>query len=244
MIDGVREALVVVIVVAVHVTANAGNSAFAWVYDTDTLRTRKTELQFWLSEENGRGDEHVHETSFWAIPTFGATSRLELAIPAILTHQFADGVMPRFTFDRHGFEARYRLADDGAVVPLVRAAVFREVDGRGVGVEGDAVLGVTIGRVHAALDLGYVARWIEPADEFELYPRAGVSVAVGAGVRVGVESYAEIELAHGYRAKALEALVVGPNLAVTRGRWWLSATLGIGIADISTAPRVQLGLLL
>ena len=35
---------------------------------------------------------------------------------------------------------------------------------------------------------------------------------------------------------------VGPNLAWTHGRFWLSAAYGIGIHEIKDAPRMQWGI--
>jgi hypothetical protein len=233
---------VVVVIGALVVTvapAAAGNSVFAWAYDTTTLRTRKTELQFWISEENGS----AHDTEFWAMPAFGVTPRLELAVPAVLSHAVADGEAARFTYDRHGVEARYRFTDD-AIAPLARVAVFREIDAQGISIEADAVVSYARGRFRAVIDLGYVARFVDGPNEVELYPRAGASVHVTGPLRLGVESYAELELEHGYEPEELESVVVGPNLAITRGRFWLSATFGIGLKEITTAPRVQLGLLL
>jgi len=58
-------------------------------------------------------------------------------------------------------------------------------------------------------------------------------------LRVGAEVYSELSL----DSKKESWVVVGPNAAWTQGRFWLSASFGIGVYQIETAPRVQWGIM-
>ena len=64
--------------------------------------------------------------------------------------------------------------------------------------------------------------------------RAGV----GANVRVGAELYTQ----HSRDTTVPSWTALGPDVAWTRGRFWLSAAFGIGIQNITAAPRLNLGL--
>src|ERR1043166_375891 len=132
-------------------TANAGRTAFAWPYDTETLVKRGVEIQTWIVEldDLGTGSSglHLQQTDVWWETLIGVTDKLELSIPMIFKWEHGDGVANNFTFERYGLEGRYRFGEPDsdpetapAWVPLVRGAVFREIANRGgIGFEGDLV---------------------------------------------------------------------------------------------------------
>jgi hypothetical protein len=68
-------------------------------------------------------------------------------------------------------------------------------------------------------------------------PGVGISVAVTGELRLGAEFYAELSL-----EKSGESwMSVGPNLAWTHGRFWLSGTFGVGLYHVETASRFMWG---
>jgi hypothetical protein len=63
-------------------------------------------------------------------------------------------------------------------------------------------------------------------------------VLVGGDFRIGAEVFAQISLDD----KGASWAVAGPNMSWTHGRFWVSATYGIGVYQIKDAPRMQWGI--
>src|SRR5262249_52700456 len=164
----------------------------------------------------------------------------ELALPIELLWSNTD-VKTSFTFKRFGIEGRYRLVspDTTDVVPLVRLAAKRDVTVRdSLRVEGDAVTSVDVGALDALVDIGFIADIPASTRHTELRPSGGLSLRVTGELRLGAEVYSELSLdAHG-ESWAL----IGPNLAWTHGRFWLSGVFGIGLYHVKLAPRVMWGI--
>jgi len=243
-------------------TAVAGRTDFAWPYDTETLVQRGVELQTWIVEldHQGKGMVDRQETDVWWETLIGVTDQLELSIPMIFRWEQRSNPDSSnvFTFDRYGLEARYRFVEPDsdpetapAWVPLVRVAAFREVAHRGgVGFEGDAVVSFTSGRIHAVADARFAYVHLDLSqeaitagardDEYYAAPSAGVSVQTVGDLRLGVEAYAQIALTGSHDD---DFYIAGPDLAWTHGRFWITATAGIGLKGIHAAPRVIWGVL-
>jgi hypothetical protein len=240
----VRIALLVLLAACVLPrTAHAGRSFYGWLYGTEVLPERGVELQTWIIEANDKYGTHSKESSIWWGPLIGVTDQLELSLP-IEMEWTADTEKTRFTFRRFGIEARYRLAapdadEPPAFVPLVRIAAKRDVSVRDdVRFEGDLVASYETGPVHAQVDLGFISDIAPGVRHTEVRPSGGVSVRVAGDFRVGAEVYSELSLdSHGESWAA-----VGPDLAWTHGRFWLSGAFGIGVYHIRTAPRVMWGI--
>lgn len=224
--------------------ASAGRTYYGWLYGTEVMPERGAEIQTWVLEENGQGPADTKESLVWWGPLIGVTDRLELAFPVELTWTSADGTEPDFTFRRWGAEARYRMVsqdpeDAPPFAPLVRVAVKRDVGVRDlVQPEVDLVMSYEADRVHALVDLGMIGQITSDDRRFQFRPGAGISIRVVEDLRLGAEVYAELDLDDSANSWA----VIGPNLAWTQGRFWLSASMGIGIYQIDTAPRVMWGI--
>jgi hypothetical protein len=260
--------LVVAACVAIPTPALAGRSFYGWLYDTDVMPERGAELQTWVLERDDFGSNNEHETGMWLGALVGITDQLELALPVEFEWTDADMQGADFTLRRYGVELRYRLVPpDGkdtspaaapaagdfglappppprhhAFVPLIRVAAKRDVIVRGATIlEADLVMSYQTGRVHADLDLGAVAT-LAPSDEggshFQARPGAGVSIRAVGELRFGAELYGELDVDD----SNVRWLAVGPDMAWTHGRFWLSAALGIGITGIDWAPRAMWGI--
>jgi len=230
---------------AVPGSAAAGRNHFGWLYDTDVDPEGTVELETWVLEEDGAGDASTDETRVWWAPTIGVTDQLELALPIELRwFDLNDDTGPHTALSRFGVEARWRLVSSDPVeappvVPLLRFAAKRMVDERhGARLEADAVVAYDAGPVHAAVDLGGSIEIVEGEDDIDVYPAAGVSVEVIEDLRVGGEVFGELVPREGDESW----LAVGPDLAWTRGRFWLSAAFGIGVLGIDAAPRLNWGI--
>lgn len=228
----------------VPATASAGRTFYGWLYGTEVMPERGAEVATWLSEENRKSDEaNARETDWWIGPLVGITDQLELALPVEWAWYQSDAVPPHSSFDKYGVELRYRMVSQDPVdapplVPLVRVAVKRLITQRDtIRPEADFVVSYQSGRFHTLADLGGIAEISGSAHHFEVRPGAGVSVEAVGDLRLGAEVFAEITLDRG-----ASWAVVGPDLAWTHGRFWLSAAYGIGFYGIRDAPRVQWGI--
>jgi hypothetical protein len=236
--------IVALAVLLVPASARAGLNHFGWLYDSEVNPEGGVELETWVYEENGVGDAGTDETSIWWAPTIGISDQVELALPVeVRWLDLNDGSPPRATISRFGAEVRWRLVSQDPVdappfAPLLRVGVKRMVDARdGVRVEGDVVVGYDVGRLHAAVDLGALIEVVDGEDVVEVFPAAGISVAVSEDLRLGAEMYGQVAP----RDRDESWLIAGPNAQWIQGRFWLSGAFGIGIVGIDWAPRLNWG---
>jgi hypothetical protein len=246
----VRAVLAVLVVISAVQTAEAGRTQYGWLYGSEVLPEGGVEVQTWVYEKNGRGDDptKTRETLFWWGALVGVTDQFELVFPVEFFWQKIDGAAnASFTIEKFGIEARYRftktdLENPDGVAPLFRVSAKRDVTVRDVTIlEADLVTSYQSGPFHGLIDLGMVARLSENDAQLDLRPGAGVAIEVKKDLRFGAEGYGEIFLDDDL--KKFSWLGVGPNVAWTKGRFWLSASFLIGVYQIDTAPRVLWGIL-
>jgi hypothetical protein len=229
--------------------AHAGRSYYGWLYTTEVMPERGVELQTWVLEANDKYGTNSQESSIWWGPVIGVTDQLELSLPIEMEWITVPPTMtdPRktgFTFRRFGIEARYRLASQDPaeappLVPLVRVAVKRDVSIRdAVRFESDIVASYEVGALHVLGDIGFIADISPGVRHTEVRPSGGVSIRIAGDFRLGAEVYSELSMDSNGESWA----AVGPNLAWTHGRFWLSGVFGIGVYHVSTAPRVMWGI--
>jgi len=239
-----------VLAVAWPRAARAGRTHFGWVRATEVVPQRTVELETWILEKNGvadgddgaNGEQTRDETAVWWTTIVGITDQVELSVPVQLRHFEVGDAEGQTLFYGFGAELRWRLVSSdpveaGPVAPTLRAGVHRLVNQRSrTSADGGVALGLELGRVHAALDVG--ATWTTGGDEdsiVELTPAAGISVRVFGDLRMGAEAYGEAT----FGGPGADWVAVGPNMAWTHGRFWISAALPIGLVDVSTAPRIN-----
>ncbi len=239
--------IVVLALCAVAGSAEAGRSQYAWLYGAEVLPEKSVEVQQWVYERNGLVDGKVHDTALWWGVLVGVTDQLELVIPVELLYRRLDGMGSDFTVEKYGVEARYRFTKldpekpDG-LWPLLRLAVKRDVNIRNTTIaETDLVLGYQVGRFHGQVDLGAIAKINTDTTEIELHPGAGISIEVKKDLRFGIEGITIVNLDRDLKKRDWAA--VGPNMAWTSGRFWLSASFLIGLHQVNTAPRFIWGVL-
>ncbi len=224
-------------------TADAGRSRFGWLYDTDVVPERTVEVEGWVLEEDGKGKSPGEdETLVWWAPVVGVTDRVELALPIEIAHT-EQGTQSQTALERVGAEVRWRLTNPdpverGPFAALVRAAVKRLVTERNaVRFEENLVLSLELGRVYLATDLGLVEKVDSKGHaDPEGRPGVGVSIRIVDELRMGAELYAEVRLGN---QQGVDWVTLGPNLAWTHGRFWLSASCPIGLSNITAAPRLN-----
>lgn len=235
------------LVLAAPATAHAGRTFYGWLYGTEVMPERGAEIQTWVSDESDLSAEnHADETDWVVQPAIGITDQLELVLPVEFAwFKTAAPMSARTVFDSYGVELRYRMVTQDPVdappfAPLVRVALKRLVlDRETLQPEADVVTSYQQGIVHALVDVGFLGQVSQDAHHFELRPGAGVSIAAIDQLRFGAEAFAEIALDdNGGSTWA----VVGPNLAWSHGRTWLSASFGIGVYHIKDTGRLQWGI--
>jgi hypothetical protein len=237
-------ALVALALCAVEGAAHAGRSHFGWLYDTETVPERGVELEQWISDERRQGPLHEDETDVWWAPVIGITDQLELALPIEWAWTKNDLPMSAHTsLARYGGELRWRLVSADPVdappwVPYLRLAISKPVtEAEAAELEGDAVVSYTCGRVHAVANLGVYGVLHRGDDVWATHSGAGVSIEVTDELRLGAEAYGELGFTGGTSDD--DWATVGPNLSWTHGRFWLSASYGIGVYQITSAPRIR-----
>ena len=209
---------------------------------------RGVEITNLIDEENGRGgDADIHWTTWGFSAEVGVTDQLSVAFPMEFVWRDSAMTEPSFSFSEFGIEGRYRFVSSDPVdapplAPLLRVAVKRSVLARDTLIaEADLVASTTTesGSVHALVDLGYVGQYLGDEVVHELRPGAGVSVKVVGDLRLGAEVFASFNV----KDSVDRWIVVGPNAAWTHGRMWVSASFGIGVYQIDTAPRAVWGIM-
>ncbi|MDQ3338713.1 MAG: hypothetical protein M4D80_26405 [Myxococcota bacterium] len=216
--------------------AYAGRTYFGWFGGTDVLDERAVELQTRLTERNDLGDTRIRDTTLWVGPQIGITKQLELTLPVEMIWASAVGFEQDFALRRYGADLRYRFTDrDKAIAPLVMLSVTRDVVRRDViHAELDAAVSYTFGRIYAAGAIGVVGDVNRGGLRLTVRPAVAASVGITGDLRAGAELHAELERDSG----ATSWIVAGPSASWTHGRFWLSATYGIGVKNISSAPRL------
>jgi hypothetical protein len=206
---------------------------------------RSVELQTWVSEENKNEAEANVSRSIWgASPLIGVTDQLELALPLEVWWSRTPGMPGSTQLNNYGVEARYRLVTQDPeeappLAPLVRVGIRRSVKDRDtMNPEIGLVTTYETGSVVVAADVGIAGALTRDDATFELRPALGVSVLAVGDLRFGAEAFAEIPLDDTSKTW----IVAGPDLSWTHGRFWISATYGIGLKNVKDAPRMQWGI--
>jgi hypothetical protein len=234
------------VLVAAPALAHAERTQYGWLYGTEVQPERGAEIVSWIDEENDRQPGDLYWTRWGFSALVGVTDQLTIGLPLEFLWRDSAASDPSFTWQRYGLEARYRFVSQDPVdappfAPLARVAVYRDVTARDrVDVEADLVASTTTesGSVMALVDVGFAGKFGDDT-HVELRPGAGISVRAVGDLRVGAEVYSELSLDSGGTKWA----VVGPNVAWTHGRFWVSGAFGIGVYHIDTAPRVQWGIM-
>jgi len=245
----VRRLALFALVVAAPGTASAGRSFFGWLQSTEVMPERGAEISTFVSEENYLSpDDNSRDTTWWIAPSIGINDQLELTLPVEFAWDRSDHSGPRSTLSEYGAELKYRFVtadpvDKPDFVPAVRARVQRIVTGpRDVwDVRADFIATYDQGPVQVGINLG-AQGLVGPNNQyFQGLPGLGVSVETVADVRFGAEFFGEIALNDDNNGN-YTWLAIGPNVAWSHGRSWLSAEYGIGLYHIRDAPRFNWGI--
>lgn len=227
--------------------ANAGRTQYGWLFGTEVLPERGAEMLTWIDEQNGRAPTDIHWTRWGWSGLIGVTDQLMIGLPIEFLWRESDMMSPSFTWQRYGLEARYRFVSQDPVdappfAPLGRIAVYRDILARDqVNVEANLVVSTTTesGSVMALVDVGFSGHFGKDDHHLEARPGMGISFRAVGDLRLGAEIYSELSLDDKKQTWA----AVGPNVAWSHGRFWLSASYGIGVYQIDSAPRVQWGIM-
>ena len=239
-------ASIAITIIAPGRAAHAGRTFYGWLQGTEVMPERGAEINTFVSEENRVQDEaNQRTTNWWISPLIGVTDQVELGLPVQFDWTRADNVAPRTNFVNFGAELRFRMVTPDPVdkpdfVPLVRVGVKRLVAGtRDLWQPELEVVGsYETGRVHAIADLSAYGEVGADSHHFAVRPGAGVSIEAIDDLRIGAEVFGEISLDDNGGNWA----AVGPNLAWSHGRTWISAAYGIGVYKIRDAPRINWGI--
>lgn len=245
---GARQ-LVLALVVAVPTSAHAGRTFYGWLQNTEVMPERGAEISTFVSEQNYLEDlDRLRDTTWWIGPSIGINDQLELTLPVEFAWDRSDHTGPRSNFTGYGAEIKYRFVtadpvDKPDFAPAIRVGVERVVTGpRDVWEPRVDFLGsYETGAVHALVNLGVEASIGPKEQQFQAVTGLGVSIETVEDIRVGAELFGQIAL-NDRDAGNYSWLAVGPNLAWSHGRSWLSASYGIGIYKVRDAPKLNWGI--
>jgi hypothetical protein len=223
-----------VIIALATTPAYAGHTDFGWFEGTDVLDEKAVELQTRLTERNDLGETRLRDTTLSLGAQVGITNHLELTLPIEMTASSSVGIEEDFRMRRYGAELRYQFTD-AALTPLAKLSVTRDVVRRdAVRAEVDAAISYTLGGFYIGASLGVVGDANRGGLQVIVRPALATSIAVTDEIRTGAEIHAELETESG----ATSWIIAGPSASWTHGRFWLSATYGIGLDNIRSAPRL------
>lgn len=220
--------------------AQAGRRPFIWAYDTEIVPKGDVELEQWLWAR-GRAPAFPQKPAtywVWWGPVFGLSQRLELALPFQVLSTQSSTQLESFEAD-----LRFRLfprGDESAFQPLVRVAWHQAVHTPNpsrvdVNLVGSYQLAEGL---HAALDLGAqvgipaVRGSQGPVQVLGTYSVGLAYSLIPDELQVSLESLGEFgvrELDQGPH------LFVGPNVAWTFGRTWVTVGTLVGLTGL--APK-------
>jgi hypothetical protein len=226
--------------VLIPARAHGGPTLYGWLPETTTTPPDSMELATSLYERDNLGA--LHERSSWLVwtPSVGLTRCLELAFPIALATRTQDDASPWSGIGRYGAELRWRVPPHGIPIhSLARFGVSRNVELQTqVRTEVELAAAYDIDRVQIEAAIGGVLDINFGHLHEELRPGVGTSVLVTDELRLGAELHAELSR----DATVTSWAVIGPDVAWQHGRFWLAGVLGIGIKNITAAPRLNIGM--
>jgi hypothetical protein len=219
---------------------SAGPTPYGWLIETDTVPAGGFEIESSIYEHVDRGAVHERRAALLLQPKVALTETIMLALPLELASWTADDAAPASGITRYGAELRWRFLPHAVWLrPLARFALARDVT---IQTKVRSELGVAasceLGRLQLELDTGLALDVNFGHMHWELRPGAGVSVRVTEELRLGAEVHAELS----GDSTAPSWAVLGPNIAWSRGQFWVAGVAGIGIHNITAAPRLNVGM--
>jgi hypothetical protein len=216
--------------------ASAGPRPYAFTQGVDSLPDGTVELESWFSAEKPRSGAAGWD--WWLGPVAGLTDRIEAGLFAIFEQPAvsAPGATSSVALSSLRVHASWLLADKSTWPVDVRLrAEYGQPVASGTPNTGwfTAILSRDFGRLNLTVNLG---GYLEMADTQTVPYFTGSfasTVELPAGFRVGGEIFSEKELKSGGESEVW----AGPSLAYGRGRFWLAATLGLGLTDETSHHR-------
>ena len=230
-------------------TAHAGRSFYGWLYGTEVLPERGVELQTWIVEEN---DKYGSATQA-DVAVVGTADRRHRSARARAAARDSTWTTSDSHRDAvvHVPAVRHRGALPPGVAGSGRGARVRR---RWCGSRSSATsrCATTCGskptswcrtrpaRSTRSVDVGFIGDVTSGSTRTcEIRPGAA---AQRAGRRRAPARRRGVLRAQPRQRRARAGQLVGPNLAWTHGRFWLSGAFGIGVYHVRIAPRVMWGI--
>lgn len=242
-------ALLLAFVLALPFRAEAGRRAFTWAYDTETVPEGEVELEqwLWMVGRNPAASNVAARYWIWWGPVLGISDHFELALPfQVVSWAYPKGEETQL----ESFEAdlRYRLKPRGDQDPLqglIRLAYHQPTGSpEPPRIDADLVGSYDFeSGLHLVLDVG--AKFglrpftLEGGDlSTSMSYDLGVSYPVSDEVRVSAENFGEFPVSNLNGVRAHE--FVGPAFEWTRGRFWLTFGVLIGLTPaFDQTPHVM-----
>ena len=235
--------------------AEAGRSAFLFVYDTEIVPEGDVELeQWWWSESriprnNERPNGRPAWYWIWSAPVIGLSNHLELALPFQIFATANSTSLEQFSAE--AYYRFYSREKEGGFQPLVRLSYHHAIR-QGPGsivdpstVETNVVLGFgKPNALHLVVNASAEVSLPWPEGQAQL-PRPFLLPSVSGGVsyplvpggelRLSAEALAEFQWSDDPKSRDFPRYFVGGALSWTRGRVWITAGTMVGLTGLSSA---------
>lgn len=219
--------------VAVPFAAEAGRRPFIWGYDAEIVPEGDVELEQWLWERSASSVPGTKDSYWvWWAPVIGLSDHFELAIPFNLAAQEGGPV----SLESFEVDLRYRLLSrqsDAPFQPLLRVAYHEAISFGQNRVDANLVGTLpNLGNWHVNLDVGGrfgIADGTHPATILGTYD-LGVAYRAADEINLAVEAFGEIPL---QGIATGQHQFIGPSVEWTRGRFWITAGVLIGLTPIA-----------
>lgn len=241
-------AWVVLLGVALPRLAQAGQRAFTWAYDTEIVPEGEVELETWLWARSRSPASPTRTARYWIWwgPVFGLTDHLELNLPLQIV-SWAAPYGQQTQLESFEADLRYRLKPRTSQDPL--QGLFRVAYHQPTGfpepprVDVNAVGSYDFDSgLHLVLDVGAQVG-LSPLTAAGgdlttlLTYDLGIAYPVSDEIKVSVENFAELPVLN-LGGEAHE--FVGPAFEWTRGRFWLTFGVLVGLTPVlKETPHVM-----
>lgn len=216
--------------------AKADERNFTYVYETDVLAEGETEIEQWVTNQNGKEDGDYSEWNFRTELEYGVTNRYLTAVYFNLDDVRSEGVTGveedgGTDFKGFSWENIYQILNPHTDPVGLAAYVEYTTDGIDHELESKVLLSKPIGSWNLAANAIYEAEWEreegQTEEEGTLEFTAGASYKLNPHWALGVEARNKSAYPDGTNLSGQEfnSVSVGPNVHYGSPKWWATFTV-------------------
>lgn len=223
--------------------ALAGGRPYSFLQGTQAVSDGGLELESWFGDIRPRDGDAPSEWEWWLGPVAGVSDRLEVGTYAIFEQPAGSSSAGALTLSSLRLHATWQPVERGQWPVDVRLRAELGLPAGGERITSGwltAIAGKDVGRLDVTANAGVWEEWRQHAGRLrtETYVQggAGASLAIARGLRAGGELFGWRNVADSEDRE----LIAGPAIGYGQGRFWASATLGLGLDAGSPREHARL----